>query len=524
MRSFERLHTCGFAEPAKTLRFSRARVLRDCLQFVVLLVCALGVTDVSADPLHIGTVVSDVPSLSLGNSNTTRAVAAAPDGTIYVAFLAQVGKELRVARSIDGGATFLPSALVDTLSNGVAFDSASLSVNSAGAVFIAYADTSSNVFLAHSSGGTGIFTIVPGLGATSNTNLGIHVQTQGNYVYVGYAIPGGMAVAASSDAGANFSLPPVQVPISGAANGLLVDPSNGNVVVAAENISLYFRVSHDHGATFDSQQNPSGSVYFSNWTISSDVSGSYLWVGGADIGGGDPVYQIDLSSAVSGSRSAFLSTPNSHSRSLYAAGCGDVVDSINGSWAAVHDFGTTIGTTYIINGSDQTTSINPQSGNVLIAYRSGSAIKLDVYQDELLGCGPHLSLTVGDGHEFARLGQTMNYLVTLSDSFTPAHDVAVTLSTPGSALDLANAQWQCIGNDNNGLCDSSSGTGASLGTVTVSPAGNMFWIVSVPVLTGTTDESIELDVNATGATTVSDVDALVIFRSGFDVDNPDGTQ
>ena len=36
-------------------------------------------------------------------------------------------------------------------------------------------------------------------------------------------------------------------------------------------------------------------------------------------------------------------------------------------WAAVHDFGATIGTTYPVGGADQTTAVNPKSGDALSA-------------------------------------------------------------------------------------------------------------------------------------------------------------
>jgi len=294
-------------------------------------------------------------------------------------------------------------------------------------------------------------------------------------------------------------------------------------VVAAEFVNLYLRVSHDHGGTFDSQQTPAGQVFSANWTMSSDVSGRFVWVAGSQ-NTTDNAYQINLSDFTSVVRTAFLTPASGSSRSLYAAGCGDVVDSIAGSWAAVHNFGTTIGTTYAVGGSDQTTGVNPFSGDVLIAYASATDIKLDVYANEITGCGSHVSATVNDGHAFARFGQTLNYLVTASDEFAPADNVAVNLSTPGSALDLANASWECIGSDNTVICPANSGTGASLGSVSLQPVTTMTWIVSVPVLAAATDETIELDVNATGATTASDTDALVIFRSGFDIANSDGTQ
>src|SRR5690349_23502001 len=88
---------------------SRPRVLRGCRWLVILFACALGATGLRASPLHVGTTVNDVSAHSFGVSNVTRAVAAAPDGTIYVGFFSADGTQVRVARSTDRGATFAPS-------------------------------------------------------------------------------------------------------------------------------------------------------------------------------------------------------------------------------------------------------------------------------------------------------------------------------------------------------------------------------------------------------------------------------
>jgi len=497
-------------------------VVRICARLLVLGAFALGATLLRAGPLHLGTTTNDVQAHSFGFSNASRAVGAAPDGTIYVGFFSADGTQIRIASSSDRGATFAPSVLVDTAGVGNTFGDAWLTVSSAGDVFVAYIDSSSKVWFARSSNAGVTFTPGPSLGTTS-ASFGVRVATTGSYVHVAYAIPGGVAVASSSDGGVSFA-PPVTVVITGGNIGLLVDQSNADVVVAAEFVSLYLRVSHDHGATFDLQQQPAGQVFFADWTISSDVSGRHLWVAGSENSGSDNAYQIDLSNFSSVPKAAFLNTTTALSRSLFAVGCGDIVDSVAGSWAAVHDFGATIGTTYPVGGPDQTTAVNPNSGDVLIAYSSGTDIKLDVYENEITGCGPHVSATIDDGHVFARIGKTLNYLVTVSDEFAAVNNVAVNLATPGTALDLVHATWECIGSDNTVICPASSGTGLALGSVSLQPASTMTWLVSVPVLAAATEAAAELDVSATGAGIASDVDTLVIFRSGFDVNNSDGTQ
>lgn len=475
-----------------------------------------------ASPLHVGTTVSDVAAATFGQSSIARSVGAAPDGTIYVGFFSADAKQVRIAKSTDRGATFSASVLVDTAAGGATYVAASLNVNSAGQVFVAYIDSSSNVFFARSANAGVTYTLVPGMGSTSTSFAGVRVASQGDRVYVGYVTPGGITVVSSSNAGISFGTP-VPVTVTGGNFALLVDQTNGDLVVSAENVSLYLRVSHDHGATFDPQQQPPGNVFFANWTISSDVSGHHVWVAGAMVAT-DKAYQIDLSDFSSMERTAFLHTSAGSSRSLYAAGCADIVDSVSGSLAVLHDFGTTSGPVYAVNGSDQTTTVNSFSGDVLVAYRNATDIKLDVYENEVTGCGPHVSTTLNDGHEFARIGHSLNYLVTVSDQFTTADNVTVSLSTPGNALDLASASWQCIGSDDTTICPSSGGSGAALGAVSLHATATMTWLVSVPVRVTTTDDTIQMDVNATGAPTASDIDTLVIFRSSFDVANSDGTQ
>jgi hypothetical protein len=60
-------------------------------------------------------------------------------------------------------------------------------------------------------------------------------------------------------------------------------------------------------------------------------------------------------------------------------------------------------------------------------------------------------------------------------------------------------------------------------TVTLPADSSLVWIVTAPVFVDASDETVSMDVSATGAASVSDVDTLVIFRDGFDVPNGDGT-
>ena len=49
------------------------------------------------------------------------------------------------------------------------------------------------------------------------------------------------------------------------------------------------------------------------------------------------------------------------------------------------------------------------------------------------------------------------------------------------------------------------------------PAGSQLqWTLTIPVVAGTTDATVRVDLAATHATSVSDTDVLVIFSGGFD--------
>jgi hypothetical protein len=304
--------------------------------------------------------------------------------------------------------------------------------------------------------------------------------------------------------------------------GLLVDPSIGELFVGGENGSLAVNYSTDHGATFAVNSNYASTVSYFNWAITSDATQRALWVGGT----GGTVHRVTLPSWSSASMPGFLSTATPSSRSMYGASCtvvSDVVDSVDGSLAVSHNFGFSLGTVYPVLGPNQTTSVDPARSDVLVTYSVGPSLEvilLDVYENEL-SCGPHVAATVNDGRDFARYGQMLNYLVTLNG---PVINGAVSLNTPGNGLDLASATWTCVGSDITAICPSSDGIGPALGTVSLPAGTSMNWIVSVPVSSSTTDDTIELDVAAPGATSGSDVNELVIFRDGFNVTNSDGTR
>lgn len=135
-----------------------------------------------------------------------------------------------------------------------------------------------------------------------------------------------------------------------------------------------------------------------------------------------------------------------------------------------------------------------------------------------------LTLTIDDGQAFARYGQTLDYLVTLNNSGNATASGVVVVGSMSAGLDSAHAHWKCIGASGAATC-TTIGVGPLGDTVTLPVNRSLTWIVTVPVKVGATDDTVEMNEQATdGATSVSDQDTLVIFRDGTDVAHADGTK
>ena len=133
-----------------------------------------------------------------------------------------------------------------------------------------------------------------------------------------------------------------------------------------------------------------------------------------------------------------------------------------------------------------------------------------------------LTLTLADSHDFVRYGQTLDYVITLTNDGNTAATVPVSIDL-SPAWDPAGASWVCYPGTDGASC-TASGSGP-LNDVATLPAGaRASWVVSVPTLADSLETTATLDVIATGAATASDTDTLVIFKDGFDVPYGDGTQ
>ena len=140
-----------------------------------------------------------------------------------------------------------------------------------------------------------------------------------------------------------------------------------------------------------------------------------------------------------------------------------------------------------------------------------------------------LTVTASDGHTYARYGQTLNYLLKVSNagpSYASDIGVSETLSADFAA---AGAHWTCIGGGAGASC-TASGTGPLIDSnAVIPPSRSLTWLVSVSTLVnpanGFADNLFQVTTAADGASPFLrlDTDFFVIFRDGFESGFGDGT-
>ncbi|MEO7431216.1 MAG: choice-of-anchor Q domain-containing protein [Dokdonella sp.] len=152
----------------------------------------------------------------------------------------------------------------------------------------------------------------------------------------------------------------------------------------------------------------------------------------------------------------------------------------------------------------------------------GTANIPDVAVDCVAGQA-QLAVSIDDGRVFARFGQIVDYVVTLTNSGSATASSLTVSFTPSAGLDEANAHATCLGTGDGASCDV-NGSDPLQYTVTLPADRSLTWLVSLPVRIDATAPTVELGVLATGATAAVDTDTLVLFRDGFDDPYGDGAR
>ena len=148
------------------------------------------------------------------------------------------------------------------------------------------------------------------------------------------------------------------------------------------------------------------------------------------------------------------------------------------------------------------------------AAQAGNSNYLPGAASTTLSIGKQLVLTlVDDSHGHVRYNKPPVYTATLENQGTTAPGSVMVTFGLSAGLDAFNEQWACSVLAGGVVCPSSS----ALMTIPSMPAGSKLqWTLTVPVVAGTPDTTVRVDLSATNAISVSDTAVLVIFSGGFE--------
>jgi cysteine-rich repeat protein len=281
----------------------------------------------TTDPVKISGDLSCTTAVA----NAARKISVDGSGTIYAVMMC--GSAADVAVSADRGQTFSgPTDLSNDLPDApVAVSQVAVAAGPSGVAYVAIMLDTGAVYLrtTEDSGATWGDPLL--IGSATSTSSGLSLQSFNDDVYVGFSTSGGVAVARNHSRGTGtFDI--TSVGISIAFFDLVYDVTLETLAVCADTPTFHVRASSDGGATFDSEVNPPGTEYYSDWAIGNGnifVSGVNL---GSSGGAADlyviPTDALSTSTLVTGL--PVVSTAQSRSVSADAAGNAFVASQLNG--------------------------------------------------------------------------------------------------------------------------------------------------------------------------------------------------
>lgn len=367
------------------------------VSLAIILLMGIVVNLFQAPPAEAVSLYTSVPVSDTGisndiiYSNTSRNVAIANNGTIYVAYSGSDG--IRVARSTNNGASFAASVQVSPLDREV-----EIAVADNGIVYVAFVDFGV-VYLSRSMNNGATFSAPAVVGPV--LFYSVHIATDPPYVYVLEGNGRQIFANAANGVGA-FTATAV---LDEVFADVSVDPATGEVIVITDNPGLNYFVSNDHAATFtEIPLTPPGDIYYSTGAWSITPAGRF-WYSSGDASNG---IVIDLDTGATLHRT-FGTNYLFQGRQLAANGC-NVIDGFTQSATSLafqvsNDFGASFNPPVIIpaDGLYISLAINPVNDDVVVAYSNGGQIYVDVYRNELVASCPEIdvlgqgtSITSGD--------------------------------------------------------------------------------------------------------------------------------
>ncbi|MDO1502377.1 T9SS type B sorting domain-containing protein [Winogradskyella maritima] len=374
----------------------------------------------SQTPLHSGVAVSDFGiSNSIGSANTSKNLATDREGNIYVVY--RTDSAIRLARSINGGESFLPSTLVRNFGS----SDPEITVGDTGIIYVAWVENGVALLARSLDQGQ---TFGPPVTVGPMNSITLHMSTYGPNVYI-LGQNGSILYSNASEGVGSYNS--VSSGVSMAYSDVLTD-ANGKIYLPMDDPNLLLFSSEDEGSSLtQTNLNPAEDVFFSSYALSDGPCGTYIFVAGSLF---DPSttlgFRMDV---VTGDLSPInfgLSEVEAEGRTLYADNTGTLIDGykdINGNlvMAISSDQGNTFNTPIVIaNGASHNLARDNTENTLLVVYEQNGRIFLNVYDDILKNINiiePDIPLTLCDNSEFS-----VNF--TLDGSFSAMSVFTVVLS------------------------------------------------------------------------------------------------
>ncbi|MFP4844670.1 T9SS type B sorting domain-containing protein [Winogradskyella sp. PE311] len=387
------------------------------------------------------TPVSDVGvSNNIGKANTSRNIAIDNAGNIFVVFTGSNG--IRVAKSEDRGATFLPSIQVSAVTGNIEPE---IIINNQGIIFVAWVENeeiklskSINAGLTYSSEiVVGPITISQ---VTFEDNETVHLSTFDNNLYI--TDRSGENVYSNSNNGdgpfTNINLP------NFAYSDIFVD-QNGVIYAPRDNPTLELYNSVDNGQSFNQIIIPnSPQVFFSSYTLSDGPCGTFIFVAGS----GSLGYKIDVSDGSTEAITFGESNITSHARTLFADTQGTIIDGYKNDLSELvisvsFDQGGIFNPPILISdGESHNIDRNTFYNDIVVAYSKNDQVFVTVYTDLLKGIEiiePNPAIDICSGTSF-------DLPFTLTGSFSPNTTFSAILSDASGSFQNSTNVGELITN------------------------------------------------------------------------------
>lgn len=347
------------------------RTLWSRLSFMILVatLCAGVMSGALAAPKHVNIRVSDGPdNNSLGTPNLARKVLGTPAGTILVAY--RGGGGIRIARSVDGGASFQSSVQLTSL-NGEAEIA-----GDHGLIVVAWVQ-SGQVMIRKSVDEGLSFDAQTAVGSTAGS-ASVHVAVRGQEIFI---LDGnGARLRSSPNGGASWI---VRDLVARAYGDVQVDKSTGEALIVSDDPNLYLHRLSGAAASPTGPISIPGQVYYSTTAFARTSAAPYLYVAGDAAA---PAVRINTATLATQAM-AFPAVVNSNFRTIAANSTGHVVSTYqsgsNLGYAISTNAGLSFGSPRVVAAANAISlALSASNGDVLVAYEAGGRIFMSSYSGE----------------------------------------------------------------------------------------------------------------------------------------------